>query len=219
MLTEDHLIRMLNLAIAALLQIIGLKKAGNPEDALKLIDFTLEHLIGLRSNVIKGLEDERLYYVLNRNGHLDTPRLLIIADLFKEEGDNYALQGHIAESLDDYQRALRYYLEVFFNDESEDKSELNNRIEDVIKLLVLETVSSNALWPLAGYFEEIGAYARAEAVLHILAGRPDLCQDILPELVAFYQRLLEKPSDALHAGGLEREQVTRSLQAVRCGQG
>lgn len=217
MLTEDHLIRMLNLAIAALLQVIGLKKAGDTTQALALIDFTMESLVGLRTNVIKGLEDERFYYVLTRGDRLDTDRLHIIADLFKEEGDIFAEQGRTAESSDDYNRALKYYLEVFFNDDSGDKSELQAKIEALVNAQGEGTFRSDALWPLAGYWEETGAYARAEAQLIDLARRPELCESVFPELVAFYQRMLEKPDAALEAAGVRRDEVEERMRKARCG--
>ena len=42
MLTEDYIMRMINMAIAALLQAIGLRKAGEYNQALQTIDQALE---------------------------------------------------------------------------------------------------------------------------------------------------------------------------------
>ena len=95
MLTEDYIIRMINLAIAALLQIVGLKKKGDYQTALDLIDLTFEQLLGLRASMAKNLDDERLYFLLTRQDRLDTQRLAIVADLFQEEGDIYAAQGRV----------------------------------------------------------------------------------------------------------------------------
>ena len=47
MLTEDYLIRQINLAIAALAKILGFKTAGQYQAALYEIDQLLEQLIGL----------------------------------------------------------------------------------------------------------------------------------------------------------------------------
>jgi tetratricopeptide (TPR) repeat protein len=236
MLTEDYIIRMINLAIAALLRILGLKKGGDYQEALLLIDVTLEQLLGLRSSMAKNLDDNRMYYLLTRHDELDTQRLAIVADLFHEEGDIYAALGREQESREDYARALRFDLEVLFNEGSQEQEPLKGRIEELIGKLehaesaaqeepaaqkgpsVLLTLGSDTLWPLAGYFEESGAYARAEAVLLNLAGRPEIRAEIAPEVAAFYERMAEKQPGSLARGGLSIEQV-REGQAKWRGEG
>ncbi len=192
MLTEDYLIRMINLAIAALLRIIGLKKEGDYQEALLLIDVTLEQLLGLRSSMAKNLDDNRLYFLLTRNDRLDTQRLAIVADLFHEEGDILSALGRVQESQKDYARALRFDLEVLFNEGEVEPVELLRKIEYLVQRLDLHGLGADTLWPLAGYYEEREAYAQAEAVLLMLAGRPEVRAEILPEVAAFYERLAAK---------------------------
>ncbi len=204
MLTEDYLIRMINLAIAALLRIIGLKKGGDYQEALLLIDVTLEQLLGLRSSMAKNLDDNRLYFLLTRNDHLDTQRLAIVADLFHEEGDVLSALGRAQESRDDYARALRFDLEVLFNEGDEDQAVLRQKIEDLVQKLDLPGLGADTLWPLAGYYEERREYAKAEALLLMLAERPEIRAEILPEVVAFYERLVKK-------GELSKEQAKEKL--------
>ncbi len=192
MLTEDYLIRMINLAIAALLRIIGLKKEGDYQEALLLIDVTLEQLLGLRSSMAKNLDDNRLYFLLTRNDALDTQRLAIVADLFHEEGDILAALGQAQASQADYARALRFDLEVLFEEGEADPVELLRKIEDLLQKLDLQTLGADTLWPLAGYYEERGAYVQAEKVLLMLAERPEIRAEIVPEVSAFYERLAAK---------------------------
>lgn len=220
MLTEDYLIRMINLAIVALLEIVGLKKAGDYMTALQRIDMAFEHLLGLRTNMVKGLDDNRLYYLLTRNDRLDTRRLAIVADLFHEEGDVYAGLGKPEEAREDFTRALRLNLEVSFNEPEGDIIELTGRIDDLMKKLDIagagmQTLGADTLWPLAGYLEESGAYSRAEAALLTLADRPDTRAGILPELAAFYERLSGKKQEDLERGGLTPEKVRAGLERWR----
>lgn len=212
MLTEDYIIRQINLAIAALLQILGLKKKGDYQTALDLIDLALEQLLGLRASMAKNLDDDRLYFLLTRQERLDTQRLAVVADLFQEEGDIYALQGRAAESVADFTRALRYNLEVLFNESEVDRDEIREKVETLAGRLDLATLGAETLWPLAGYYEEIGAYARAEAALRTLAGRPGTRAEVLPEVVAFYQRLLDLPPEKITAGGISPDQVKERLR-------
>lgn len=217
MLTEDYLIKMINIALAALLRIIGLKKDGDYYDALQLIDMTFEQLLGLRASMVKSLDDDHLYYLLTRNDHLDTRRLAIIAGLFHEEGDIYAAQALIPESQADYTRALRYFIEVSFSEDAQLVEDLSERIDDLCHKLDIPSLGSDTLWPLSSYYEEKGAYAQAESILLILAERSEIRPQLLPELIAFYHRLLEKSDQKLSTGGLSRSQVQESLSRWQPG--
>jgi hypothetical protein len=211
MLTEDYLIKMINIALAALLRILGLKKSGDYTEALQLIDMTFEQLLGLRASMVKSLDDGRLYYLLTRNDHLDTRRLAILASLFQEEGDIYAAQNLIPESLADYARALRYFIEVSFSEDAQMVEDLPARIEYLSHKLEIPSLGSDTLWPFSSYYEENGAYAQAERILLLLVNRTEIRPQILPELVAFYQRLLQKSPPDLSKGGLSPDQVRERL--------
>lgn len=216
MLTEDYLIRMINLAIAALLRLVGLKREGDWGEAQMVVDITLEQLLGLRASLIKELDDERLYHILTRNDRLDTQRLAIIAQLFWHQGDILAAQGREGESLPMYERALRFFIEACFQDASEgqDISALREQIVTLAATLDPTRLGADTLWPLAGYYEESGDFVHAEGILIIMAGRPELHEVILPELIAYYERLAEKPAAELARGGMQLADVREKLAAL-----
>ncbi len=211
MLTEDHIIRMINVAIAALLRIIGLKKSGSYEEALQIIDLTFEQLLGLRMNMVKGLEDNKLYHLLTSQGQLDTIRLGIISDLFLQEGDILAAQNRLEESRESYNRAMRYALEAFFQEQPDPRAELEEKIVALTKSLSLEEMGSDTLWPLMGYYEETHSYARAEQVLLHLTTHPDSRAEISGEVIAFYERMVQKPDDELAKAGLQAADMRAKL--------
>jgi hypothetical protein len=222
MLSEDYIIRMIQLAVAALLKIAGLRKEGRYDDALTAVDLALEQLVGLRASRVKNLDDERLYFLLTRDGLLDTRRLALVSQLFEAEGDVYAQQNRPVEAQAAYPRALRYALEVFFQegepqvdqaeqDFIEGEGGIQEQIAGLLQKLDLERLEPDGLWPLAGYFEETGQYARAEAILTGLAERPDLRAGLAPEIAAFYERLLAKADTELAAGGVQPEKIRESL--------
>lgn len=215
MLTEDHLIRMINLAISALLRIIGLKQGGKYEDALSLIDITFERLLGLRASVAKSLDDERLYYLLTRGERIDTRRLSIIADLLMHEGDIYTRQGRAAEGQSDFARALKYDLEIFFNIPEQAQAEVMGKIDFLLHNLDKSILGPDVLWPLASFHEEIGDYANAESVLVQLADRPEIRDSLVPEVISFYERMLELPEDTLSTTGMSRPDVQQKLNLWR----
>lgn len=230
MLSEDYVIRLIQLTVAALLKILGLKNSGLFDDALVMIDMAIEQLMGMRSGRVKTLDDERLYFLLTRNERIDTERLALLADLLHEEGDVYSKQNRMEESRADYARALRYYLEVFFQAQTGGRvANQENLIQpddlwgevaipDKIKVVLsklkpvgFDLLGPETLWPLAGYFEEIGEYASAEDALMRLAAYPGLEADLAPELRAFYERLVELPEDQLVDGGLDSASVQVKL--------
>ena len=110
MLSEDYLIRRINQAIALLLHALGLRKNGQLEAALTDVDIALELLLGMRSVLLKEMDDPSLLQLLTVRGEVDFERLALVANLFKEEGAIYELEGRAADSSRDYLRALNFLL-------------------------------------------------------------------------------------------------------------
>ena len=219
MLTEDYIMRMINQAVAALVYIAGLKKAGQYQQAQQTIDQALEQLIGLRADLIHQLDDEAILRALTRQEHLDIERLVLGADLFKEEGDILAALGQAANSQASYLRALNFYLEAGLVEDAPPTPafglQLRTRIEALAGQLGLPGLQDDTLWALFCYAELTGEYARAEAALSSLAARPGVYADLRPELLAFYQRLLALPAAELARHGLERAQIEKKLQQAQ----
>ena len=117
MLTEDYLIRRINQAIALLLHALGLRKNGQLEAALTDVDIALELLLGMRSVLLKEMDDQSLLQLLTVRGEVDFERLALVINLFKEEGAIYELEGRTAESSRDYLRALNFLLLIAQNEE------------------------------------------------------------------------------------------------------
>jgi hypothetical protein len=212
MLSEDYIMRMIGQATAVLLKIMGLKKNGNLPEAQQAVDQALEILIGLKANLIKQLDDESLFNALTHEDKLDTARLSLVADLFKEDGDIAATQGRMTESRESYMRSLIYHLETGFDETSQPDAELNNKIETLVQILGIQNIPDEPLWTLFCYYELAGDYPKAEDTILRMAERSNIQVDIQPELVAFYERLLEKPPAELAAAGMKREEVTTRLE-------
>ena len=110
MFSEDYIIRMVRQHTAVFASIIGLKSAGQYQEALQDIDQALEQLLGMDAVIFRLLDDESQYSLLMKNEVLDLEKLGIIADLFKEEGDIQKLQDQNYECINCYIRSLHYYL-------------------------------------------------------------------------------------------------------------
>ena len=215
MLSEDYILRMIGQATAVLLKIIGFKKNGDLPEAQQAVDQALETLVGLKADLIKQLDDESLFTTLTRDGNLDFARLALVADLFKEDGDIAAAQGRMSESRESYLRSLIYHLETGFDESIPPDDELTAKIKSLVQILGLQTLPDETLWTLFCYYELAGNFPEADDAILNLAERPNSHADIQPELVAFYERLLQKPDAELAASGMEREELKSKLKEAK----
>ncbi len=212
MFTEDYVLRMINQAVAFLLKIAGLKRAGNYQEAQQAVDQALEQLLGLRADLIKLLDDEDILKILTQQDRLDIERLALVADLFQEEGDILAAQGQTAESRKSYLRSLLYHLETGLDETDQPSKELPAEIDVLVQKLGSLDLPDDMLWVLFCYYERTGAYSKANDAITKMADRPHLSESIRPELVAFYERLLKKPASELFNGGVDRGQIEGKLE-------
>jgi hypothetical protein len=211
MYTQDFIKRMINQLVAALQMIIGLKAAGQYGQALQAIDQALEQLLGLKADLIKRLDDQTLLNSLTHNGKLDTDRLAILADLFKEEGDILASLNRPHESFSSHVRALNFYIEVGLSSGPEQLPEPDQKPLDLFHQLDKFQLPPQTLYGLFAYCEKNGRYAQAASILGRLADEPTLRAEVQQEFQQFYRRLLNKTDEDLQRGNLPRAEIERRL--------
>jgi hypothetical protein len=214
LLTEDYLIRMINLALAAIARIVGFKTAGQYQAAHEMVNQVLEQLFGLRGYMIKMLDDSVLIKHLTVQGILDTNRLYVVADLMKEEGDLHAAQNSPADSYWSYLRSLNFFLEVVLNGGAPHFAPPHEKINFLLDTLESYTLPADTSYALFAYFEKIGAYAKADRALGDFFKIADHTEAVLHEFVAFYERLLAKSEASLAKGGLSHAQVQEKLKRL-----
>ena len=142
MLTEDYIMRMINQAVAALMIALGFKRSGQYREALQTFDQALESLLGLNAHMVKQLDDNLVLDMLTFLGKRDIDRLLILADIYREEADVFTIQGQTESSLFAGQRSLRFFLEVAL------ASEVNPNLELIQKIETLRIRFDQSLLPV-----------------------------------------------------------------------
>jgi tetratricopeptide (TPR) repeat protein len=212
MLTEDYLMRMINLALAAILRAAGLKVAGQYQQGLQMLDQALEGLFGMRADLLKRLEDEVLLQRLTEQGKLDPDLLLVAADIFKEEGEILRLQGHLSEAVDSFQRALTFALEAGFLLQDSRPAQVLDKVDSLLQALKDVPLSVDTRYALFCFFDEYGSYAQASQVITGLYQDPQAREQIRSEYFAFLQKLLAKPDSELAASGLTHEMIEAKLK-------
>lgn len=211
MLTEDYLMRMLRLAVAALARIAGLKKAGQYQDALDEIERTMEQLFGMRASTLISLDDESLLAALRREGEPDPEQITIVADLFREEGEILSAQKDAQRGAMSSLRALSLYLEAALAEGQEAPAGLEQKIQTVLQGLSRFELPPDTRYSLFCYDEQKGSYKEGEQQLLELMRVPGWKEDIPSELEAYYRRLLDLPAEDLSKGGMTQEQVKDNL--------
>ena len=214
MYTQDFIKRMINQLVAALQMIIGLKAAGQYGQALQAINQALEQLLGLKADLVRRLADQTILDSLTQDGHLDTDRLSILADLFKEEGDIYAGLKDPAQSFASYVRALNFYLEVALSASPEELPRSEDKLLDIYYDLKKYQLPSQTLYGIYEFSERSGRYLLAASILGQLSDDPDLRAEARQELKVFFQRLLSKTDGELEQGDLPRAEIIRRIAGL-----
>jgi hypothetical protein len=155
MLTEDYLMRMINLAVAALLKAIGLKKAGKHQDARQAIDQAVEALTSMPANLVDQMDDDSVLSMLTVQEQLDAGRLAVLADLFWEQGEIQQEQGQADQGNASRGRSLRFTLEAALAGEGDLSQENLVKIEARRRVLVAESLPVETQLALLDYLQRL----------------------------------------------------------------
>ena len=213
MYQEDFILRLIRLATSAIARAMGFKTAGEYYQAIEVLDQMLEDVLGMSAMLVHSMQDDSLLDALSTQDGLDTDRLYIVADLLKAEGDIYAEQHDEEDARQRYLRALVLYLEGVLADSPEIGGGLVEKIESLLKLVPEADLDPETRFSLFIYEEQAGAYRRAEATLQGLLALTDLKDELRPEFVAFYERLLGKSEAELSEAGMKRRNIEGKLAA------
>jgi hypothetical protein len=209
--TEDYVLRQIRMATAVLAHIVGLKKAGQYQEAQAEIDHMLEVIFGLRVALLKRLDDQSWLEALTRQEILDTERLLVAADMLKEEGELLALQNRQPESHESSLRALNFYLEAALDKDIAPEPEICSKVDNLCSRLEDQELPEDTLYALFDFAELREDLTQAECILDKLARIPGLEEEARLERIAFYQRLLDKSPAELAQMGASPAQIKAHL--------
>lgn len=163
--------------------------------------------MGLDGKLINLLDEESLYRNLSEDEQKNSVRLEFIADLFREEGEIFRLQGKIPESDGAFVRSLAFYLLADIHKEPSPPMGISQKVDEIIQNIDYARVPGKTLFDLFCHLENEGKYSKAENILMALSARPGEKADAERELRSFYERLLEKEPAELSAQGIDRKQI------------
>ena len=214
LLTDDYLIRMINMLLAALAGLVGLKTASQLQSASKIIDEALEQVFGLRADLVRRLDDRVLLAHLTYHGAVDGDQAILVADLFRQEGQILAERGISNQAYWSSLRALNFYLEVGLNSAPTNFDPPDEKIIELMDDLGGYTLPMDTYYMLYVFFDRRGEYFRAERMLTALIEGTSRQREVLAEAQAFYQRLADIPEERLAAGGMTHEAAAAGLSRL-----
>ena len=215
MLTEDYVMRMINQMVAVLAKLIGLKDAGQYQSAQQVIDQSLEQLLGLKPELLKHMDDSSILNLLTSQGELGIERLYLLAELYRHEGDILKAQNRTQEAVSDYQRALHFYLQVAVKQEHQELSQLKQMIVDLTVELEEDEIPIEILYQLFDFFERNGEFALVEDVIARLLQSSEAGHQIIPDIITYYEQLLESSEADWGSINLSRSQVEQNLERMK----
>jgi hypothetical protein len=224
MVQRDYILRLieqLGPGAAALLRSAEQRKGQQYGEAGRTIDQTLRQYFGLDSGAVRGLSAEELV-ALVRLGHSPLVRsealaekLVLLASILAEQADLDAAQNDPEGSADCALKSLQIFLVVLTEEDPHAERALA-ALDPLLRQLAaydLPTPTKEQLWR---HFERSGEFARAEDWLFALL---DDAPDVLPEGIAFYDRLAWRTDDELARGNLPRDEVAAGLAELRAREG
>jgi hypothetical protein len=155
MFTEDYLMRIINQAIAVLMSVVGLRKAGKYSDAQQMIEQAIQQLTGLSASLIDQMGDASILSMLTTNGQLDVGRLAVLGDLYQEEGAIFFELGQPVPGIFASMRALRFILEVVLADDSQLSPESMAKIEALVQKLKQNPLPIDTQLALSDYYRRL----------------------------------------------------------------
>lgn len=220
MVREDYIMRLVTQFAQIVAHILGLRRSGQYPLALIAIDQTLRELLGIGSDSLSRLSDSELLAVVKFTGPAPAWRDkgALLAALLQEEGTIYDLQQQPDLRDQRYLQALQVLLEVTLAAATEPLPAYAPTVEELVDLLEGLHLPLKTGVALLHYYEQVGAYSKAEDVLFELLDAEAFGVDVSRLGIAFYARLAERSDAELVAGNLPRAELAAGLAELRARQ-
>lgn len=214
---EDYVMRLAAQLGKALAHILGLSKRQRYPAALAAIDEALAQLLGLSLDSVMELSAGQLFAFLTLGGTAPEARAKVsfLAALLREAGAIHAAQERPDVSYACYLKALHLLLEMRLHDDEVRLPEYAPTVEGLVAQLNAYALPSHTNVALLRYYEQVGAYGKAEdALFEALEAEPGDA-DVVEAGLVFYERLHHLSDEALIAGNLPRDEVEAGLSELR----
>lgn len=219
MMHQDYLMRMITQFSRVMGVLMGLIRERKPEQAFIMIHDLYRLITGRDADEIHSLSEQQLLKLLLGGDRPDPERLLMVAQLLKEEGDVFVSLEDSTASYILHCKSLYLFLAAAKHHADTRLIEYPNEIEQLLQRLSMYVLPESILYELWPYFESRSFYSRAEdtlfELLEIVEQNPDRGEKqlagLIQEGIQFYERLLVLSDTELEHGKLPRVEVLEAM--------
>ncbi len=222
----DYVMRQVSLFAEMLVRILGLRRRREYAAAVDAIGNTLDMLLRLPPDALSTFSAAELFQRLTfvETAAVGREKCIFVAALLKEAGDVYVEQEKLEEAAQFYLKALQLRLELQLSlpDEGGSHAPYTPDVTELLAKFDLTTLPLDTYSLLMLYYEQIGAFSKAEDVLFEMrdaAADPVTLAEVVDMGSAFYRRLQQQSDAALSAGNLSRDEVQAGLRELKTGGG
>jgi hypothetical protein len=210
---QDYIVRQIALFARVLSRVLGLAREERYDEALDAVEAALRALAGEDPDapIAKTAWLPRPFPEATTTFE-EREKAMMTSRLLREAAAIHAARGEARESYASTVQALDLMLAIHLNGRDVAVPEYAPTV-DALHAELSDYVLPNATAEmLVHYYEQTGAYARAENVLFDLLDTNEDPQRIADTGAAFFTRLMDLSDSELEAGGLSRDEVQAGLE-------
>lgn len=211
---DDYILNWIRRYIQWLVEIIGLVKAQDYQDALRRIDILLRTLLDLGPDSVTSLSEGQ---ILARLTVGDPPQMVqercaVIAAALHQLGNICEAQQRPADAQGCFLKALHLALGMRLQGVPVPLAEYVPAVEDLVDRLQPYGMPSRTWAALMLYREQHGRFDKAEDALFAMLEAAPRDRDAFEMGLGFYRRIEVLGDERLEAGGLPRAEVVAGLE-------
>ena len=208
MIERDYIMRMIQMLVQALVQILFHKRGGQYPEALGEIQKASKTLIGVELDVIQRLSDIQIIELLSLVKIFGIPKCYVAGRLLKEEADILKLQGKNAEVPDLLVKSLSLMTEAAVQYGGPTDADHATAVDNIIRALPVDELPVHVQKKLFKYYEIIHRYGKAEDVMFLIVDRES---GFVTDGERFYERLQKKSDEELIDGNFSRGEIKEGI--------
>jgi tetratricopeptide (TPR) repeat protein len=208
MFTNDYVMRMIELFVRAVAKILHLRESGEKEEAYILLQDTIQGALGVNADTVDALDYDGFLSVMGAGGDMSPERFALLSELMRIKAEFAREEGRESVAVDCYDKALCLLLAALAEEPALEKlPQYAQRLERLQAALQGYRLSCHAYRALARWHEDAGRFGQAEDAHYRCMEAARHEEASVRDTLAFYDRLLALPPEALTQGNLPLEEV------------
>ena len=208
MVERDYIMRMIQMLVQALVQILFHKRGGQYPEALGEIQKASKTLIGVELDVIRRLTDIQIIELLSLVKIFGVPKCYVAGRLLKEEAEILELQGKSVEVRELLVKSLSLMTEAAVQYGGPTDPDHTAAIEEVTRAVPIDELPVHIQKKMFKYYETMHRYGKAEDVLFLIVDKEP---GFVVEGDRFYERLQKKSDEELLEGNFSRGEIEEGI--------